>query len=142
MQSYHLLSNKHDPHMAEYRLGRAMRSIGATLHMASSPREHTKREEFPRQTTTDSEKEMKKDPFAPDLLARLPALPHKIVLLRASRIGDFLCAVPAMRALRARLPDAEISMLPAPTPRPGPAPASPGSRLVIPRFPGSRRPVL
>jgi ADP-heptose:LPS heptosyltransferase len=54
---------------------------------------------------------MKSDAFAPDFLDRLPAPPRKIVLLRTSRIGDFLCAVPAMRALRARLPDAEISMI-------------------------------
>ncbi|HXR66348.1 MAG TPA: glycosyltransferase family 9 protein [Ktedonobacteraceae bacterium] len=54
---------------------------------------------------------MKNDPFAPNLLERLPAPPQKVVLLCASRIGDFLCAVPALRALRARLPDAEISMI-------------------------------
>ncbi len=54
---------------------------------------------------------MNSDPFAPDLLGRLPAPPRKVALLRTSRIGDFLCAVPAMRALRKRLPDAEIHML-------------------------------
>jgi ADP-heptose:LPS heptosyltransferase len=51
------------------------------------------------------------DPFAPGLLARLPEPPRKIALLRASRIGDFICATPAFRALRHALPDAEISMI-------------------------------
>lgn len=51
------------------------------------------------------------DPFAPGLLARLPHPPRKVALLRPSRIGDFLCATPAFRALRAALPDAEISMI-------------------------------
>lgn len=45
------------------------------------------------------------------LLDRLPRAPRKVALLRASRIGDFLCAIPALRALRARLPEAEISMI-------------------------------
>ena len=51
------------------------------------------------------------DPFSPGLLSRLPESPRKIVLLRASRIGDFLCATPAYRALRMALPDAEITMI-------------------------------
>lgn len=53
---------------------------------------------------------MQNDPFTPRLLDRLPSL-RKVVLLRASRIGDFLCATPALRALRKRLPDAQISMI-------------------------------
>jgi ADP-heptose:LPS heptosyltransferase len=34
-----------------------------------------------------------------------------VVLVRASRIGDFICATPAFRALRHALPQAEISMI-------------------------------
>ncbi|HJT57640.1 MAG TPA: glycosyltransferase family 9 protein [Ktedonobacteraceae bacterium] len=51
------------------------------------------------------------NPFLPGLLSRLPQSPRKVVLLRASRIGDFICATPAFRALRMALPDAEITMI-------------------------------
>ena len=51
------------------------------------------------------------NPFLPGLLSRLPQSPRKVVLLRASRIGDFICASPAFRALRKALPDAEITMI-------------------------------
>lgn len=51
------------------------------------------------------------DPFAPGLLSRLCEMPRKVALVRASRIGDFLCATPAFRALRAALPQAEITMI-------------------------------
>lgn len=51
------------------------------------------------------------DSFIPDLLRRLPEPPRKVVLLRAARIGDFICATPAFRALRAALPQAQISLI-------------------------------
>ncbi|HEU5230858.1 MAG TPA: glycosyltransferase family 9 protein [Ktedonobacteraceae bacterium] len=51
------------------------------------------------------------DPFAPGLLTRLSEKPRKVALLRASRIGDFLCATPAFRALRLALPDADITLI-------------------------------
>ncbi|HEX2911260.1 MAG TPA: glycosyltransferase family 9 protein [Chloroflexia bacterium] len=51
------------------------------------------------------------NPFEPGLFSRLVSKPQKIVILRASRIGDFLCAYPALRALRQALPGAEISMI-------------------------------
>jgi ADP-heptose:LPS heptosyltransferase len=51
------------------------------------------------------------DLFTPQLLSCLPEPPRKIVLLRASRVGDFLCATPAYRALRKALPESEITMI-------------------------------
>lgn len=49
----------------------------------------------------------------PGLLARLEP-PRKVVLLRASRIGDFICAIPAFRALRNALPGARITIVTVP----------------------------
>jgi ADP-heptose:LPS heptosyltransferase len=44
-------------------------------------------------------------------LELLPEPPRKVAFLRASRIGDFICATPAFRALRAALPEAEITIV-------------------------------
>lgn len=51
------------------------------------------------------------DPFSPGLLTRLPEAPRRVALLRPARIGDFICAIPAFRALRAALPGAEITVI-------------------------------
>ena len=51
------------------------------------------------------------DAFAPGLLQRLPFSVRKVALVRASRIGDFICATPAIRALHAALPDAQFVLI-------------------------------
>lgn len=52
--------------------------------------------------------------LTPGLLHRLPEPPRRVALLRASRIGDFICAIPAFRALRAALPGARITLITVP----------------------------
>lgn len=47
--------------------------------------------------------------FASKLTANLT--PRKIVLVRASRIGDFVCATPAFRVWRSAFPKAEITLV-------------------------------
>ena len=51
-----------------------------------------------------------RNPFEPGLLAP-PRLLQKVIILRASRIGDFINASPAFRALREALPRAELSLI-------------------------------
>lgn len=51
------------------------------------------------------------DPFNPGLLDRLVPQPKKVAVFRASRLGDFVCATPAFRALKAALPDAEAVLI-------------------------------
>lgn len=58
------------------------------------------------------------DPLTPGLLNRLPAPVQKIVLLRASRIGDFINAIPAFRSIRQALPGADFRLITLPMLRP------------------------
>jgi ADP-heptose:LPS heptosyltransferase len=53
----------------------------------------------------------RRDPFAPGLLQEMKEPPRRIVILRASRIGDFINGSPAFHALRSALPEAEISLI-------------------------------
>ncbi len=54
---------------------------------------------------------MVNNPFTPGLLHRLADPIRKVVVLRASRLGDFIYATPALRALRLALPRAEITII-------------------------------
>jgi ADP-heptose:LPS heptosyltransferase len=67
---------------------------------------------------------------------------ERIAVLRANALGDFMFALPALDALRAAYPDAEITLLGAPwhakllADRPGPV----DRVLVVPPLPGIRAP--
>jgi ADP-heptose:LPS heptosyltransferase len=51
------------------------------------------------------------DPLSPGLLQRLAHPPRKIVILRASRIGDFINTMPAFRAIKAYLPESRLTVI-------------------------------
>jgi|SRR5579875_3654275 len=76
------------------------------------------------------------DPFQPGLLQRIEA-PRRVAIVRASRLGDFICATPAFRALRAALPRAQISLIALPMVREA-AELSPyiDRFIAFPGFPG------
>jgi ADP-heptose:LPS heptosyltransferase len=58
------------------------------------------------------------DPFEPGFLARLTEPPRKVAVLRTSRIGDFILATPALRALRGALPAVHFTFIGLPFLRP------------------------
>ncbi len=75
--------------------------------------------------------------FAPGFLSRLAQPPRKVVLVRASRIGDFVCATPAFRALRQALPDADMALVALPFVRDAVARSHALDRFIeFPGFPG------
>lgn len=78
-----------------------------------------------------------RDPFAPGLLRDVGEEIGKVAVVRASRIGDFICATPALRALRHALPRAEITLIALPFIEPLAARSPDIDRFVtFPGFPG------
>ena len=53
--------------------------------------------------------------FCPDVLLPRSGSPKKILIIQLSALGDTILAVPTLRAIRHRFPNAEITMLASPT---------------------------
>lgn len=58
------------------------------------------------------------------VLAKIPGPVCRVAIVRATRLGDFMCAVPTLRSLRLALPNAEITLI-----------ALPFARDMVKRFP-------
>ncbi|MFM8319467.1 MAG: glycosyltransferase family 9 protein [Chloroflexota bacterium] len=73
----------------------------------------------------------------PPLLASQDPAPRRVAVLRASRIGDFICATPFLRLLRRTLPQAEITLITLPMLCPAAARLDSLDRVAgFPGFPG------
>ncbi len=58
--------------------------------------------------------------------AEFPAAPQRVCVWRTGNIGDVVCALPALAALRVRWPDARLTLLTSPGPR-----GAPGARELL-----------